>query len=64
MKTAGGKEETERLIIAAQDQRLPTRNYRENIKTDQTKYIEYVWIKTESIDLFEFGWPNTNRKVW
>ena len=58
MKSAKLKGETEGLIVAAQDQSLPTGNYQANIiKTDQTQHVHCANEKIKSIDHLMSGCP-------
>ena len=48
-----------KLMIAAEDQRFPTRHYQANIiKMDQTQFVDCVNKKTVSIDLLVSGCLN------
>ena len=51
LKSAGLKAETEKLLIAAEDQSLPTKDYQANIikKMDQTQYIDYEYKKLNQL---------------
>ena len=61
MKSTGLKAKKGGLIIAANDQSLPTKYYQANIiKTDQTQYVDSERKKqkqTKSIDPFVFSCP-------